>query len=643
MVSLSAALSAYGLYQYFYEMPAAREFYEQNPEEAMRGAGLWYEPGSEARELYEQRLSSVEPLSTFALTNSLAGFLAPWLVVCLGMGVSLLAHPGREDRLLAGAPSDGPCIGARGRVGALWALAGVPCVAVLVGLCLMLTKSRSAYLATLVGIVLLALSACSWGRLRRGMVVVVGLAGLLLVVAAALAAGGLDLQVLSEAAKSLGYRVQYWKASLGMIAEHPWVGCGPGNFQDCYPAYKLPTASEEIADPHNFLLEIWATAGTFALLAFVTALAAFYFVLGRAWLRGAAAGGSSEVVETQRPCAAGKPRHLGRFWDRLFQGESDLAGTARRKSSWGEVARGDRPECVFGGAAAGYMLGIVLGFMSEAPPGLMPLFIGLPCAVVAAFSLFRWADGGELPLMLPAIGVTVLLVNLLAAGALALPGVAGTLWILMALGLTGIEKFPARRLPRGAAFGLLASGAVLAALCYSTAYGPVVRSRAALARAAENPRQAEQHLAEAVMADPLWAEPWSQLASLDYSRWEASGDAAAFQAFEMSSRAAITRRPSSSRLWWTLGERYFAAASRAGGGKTLPQAVAAYRRAVELYPNSANYQAGLALALRAAGDSVGYGEHRDQALWLDEVTPHADKKLRSELRKSLERNDSAQK
>ena len=39
------------------------------------------------------------------------------------------------------------------------------------------------------------------------------------------------------------------------------LGVGPGNFQQTYPAYKLPQASESVADPHNFLLEVWATAG----------------------------------------------------------------------------------------------------------------------------------------------------------------------------------------------------------------------------------------------------------------------------------------------------------------------------------------------------------------------------------------------
>ena len=66
-----------------------------------------------------------------------------------------------------------------------------------------------------------------------------------------------------------------------MIADHPWLGCGPGNFQNAYTRYKLPEASEEIADPHNFLLEIWATAGTPAALAFLAMLACFAWALHR--------------------------------------------------------------------------------------------------------------------------------------------------------------------------------------------------------------------------------------------------------------------------------------------------------------------------------------------------------------------------
>ena len=93
------------------------------------------------------------------------------------------------------------------------------------------------------------------------------------VVAGAILAGGVDVPILSEATRSFDYRLQYWRATLPMIAHFPLRGVGPGNFQDYYTQFKLPEASEEVGDPHNFVLEVWATAGTVAFLALVAVLA----------------------------------------------------------------------------------------------------------------------------------------------------------------------------------------------------------------------------------------------------------------------------------------------------------------------------------------------------------------------------------
>ena len=60
-----------------------------------------------------------------------------------------------------------------------------------------------------------------------------------------------------------------------------WWGVGPGNFAGPYLKYKLPQSSEEILDPHNLFLEVWATGGFWALLALTAALIlAFWNVLG---------------------------------------------------------------------------------------------------------------------------------------------------------------------------------------------------------------------------------------------------------------------------------------------------------------------------------------------------------------------------
>ena len=54
-----------------------------------------------------------------------------------------------------------------------------------------------------------------------------------------------------------------------MIRDQPWFGVGPGNFGRHYPRYMAPTDFEKVKDPHNFALEIWASCGILALLAFL--------------------------------------------------------------------------------------------------------------------------------------------------------------------------------------------------------------------------------------------------------------------------------------------------------------------------------------------------------------------------------------
>ena len=52
--------------------------------------------------------------------------------------------------------------------------------------------------------------------------------------------------------------------------------------------HKLPQSSEEILDPHNLFLEVWATGGSWALLALVAALASgIWLLLGRSPRAGA--------------------------------------------------------------------------------------------------------------------------------------------------------------------------------------------------------------------------------------------------------------------------------------------------------------------------------------------------------------------
>ncbi|MDO4559242.1 MAG: O-antigen ligase family protein, partial [Planctomycetia bacterium] len=251
LLSMTFGLATIALYQYFDEMPRARAQYHADPDAALRAAGLWYEPGSTQRNLFAQRLESVEPNGPFALTNSLAGVLVPGLVIGAvlwmtewtrrkrGRGgplstVTVSGIPHERKRLLPWRP--GPCISWGGCASRL-VVSGWFLVAIFA---LLLTKSRAGYLALVTGVGMgIVLCAGRRGRkiLLGGAVILCALVGIGVMV------GGIDREILSEAGKSLGYRLEYWEATASMIADHPLTGVGPGNFQSIYTRYKLPWSS----------------------------------------------------------------------------------------------------------------------------------------------------------------------------------------------------------------------------------------------------------------------------------------------------------------------------------------------------------------------------------------------------------------
>jgi hypothetical protein len=563
----AVGLSGYGLYQYAYEMPHSQAEYAADPDAAMRAAGLWYPPDSPQRELFESRLQSTEPIATFALTNSLAGYLAPWLVMAVGIMVCSSGSLRSRKRLI--------CL--------------IPIAA-----CLLLTSSRSGCIATAFGLALVWFFCRERKKPLSWKLPVVAVVLVSVIIAAA---GMFNRQIFREASKSLGYRVQYWQSTMQMIAEHPLTGCGPGNFQHAYTRFKLPEASEEVADPHNFLLEVWATAGTPAMLAMLAVLGCFFYTM---W-------------QTGPPCS-------GRACPTLP---------------------------IYLGAACGFLLSVPLGLLSAAPPGVAAVMIGLPLAAGCVALLNGWVDCGRLPSWLPATGVVVLLVNLLAAGGIGFPAVAGSLWLLMALGLNLAESDVPRlsqpcstitrpKRPWHAVVGL-AVAVALAAACYASAYGPVLRCQGAMHRAWRNPADARQHLAEAAAADPLSDRPLRQLAAIELEQWRVDHDAEQFERFETYNTFALRLSPNSSNAWLTAGDWYYEAFAETGRRKDIEQAVDAYRHAVQLYPNSGLHRAKLALALRAAGDRHGFHTEAQTALSLDRLTPHADKKLPEEFRNRLMR------
>ncbi len=411
-----------------------------------------------------------------------------------------------------------------------------------------------------------------------------------LLIAAAIGVGALDREVLSEAGKSLGYRLQYWQATCAMIADHPWFGCGPGQFQGYYTQYMLPEASETVADPHNFLLEVCATAGLPGGLALLLAIAIV------AW-------------HVMRPAAA-----------RLGQDDAPA-------------------HFVYVGAAGGFLLAWALGPLATVPLGLAAFAGGSASAALAVAALEPWVRRGTLTAGVLAIAGGALLVNLLAGGGINFAGVAGSLWLLAALCLASTER--RRPLPVTGAAALLVTAAALGVGFYVTAYAQALACNAELDLADVDASHAEAHLQAAAAADPQNAEPLKRLAMLQWEYWRQRPSPAAFERWVATIDEAARLDPHAAPLAELKGDICLEVYRHTHEPEPLALAVEAYRRAVALYPNSGILHAKLAVALAEAGEGHEAAGEARMALHLDEATPHADQKLPTELLERLQPLGSA--
>ena len=558
MISLALGLSTYGIYQYSVSLPRERAgYFSATPEEqaAIRtSAGVTAPQGSPHATHFEKRLNSLEPWATFGLANSLAGFLVPWLVILLAM-------------VTTGWPSN------QGRLRRL----GV-CLLVLlpIAVCLAFTKSRAGYLGTIVGGLFLLPSVVVHNQGGRwfGSVICVLIVASCALVAGVWLVGAVDLEVLTEAPKSLGYRMDYWRSTAHMIQESPWFGCGPGNFQDYYLQHKLPRAGEEIKDPHNFILEIWSTAGTPALLALVVALASgchFFFHRSRSL--------GQQNILTGQPSVSS-------------DGVSGMSGVAP----------------IYLGAVAGLLLALPVGWMVDYSLSLEFLLTCVPAAALAAWLLLPWVKAGHLNWQVAFAASGASLINLLFAGGILYLAVSGTLLLVTALGLHLVMS----ETPRVAVVGRVRNTAgflvvlILVLACYFTAYRPVLGR-----------------------ADPWNANSWKSEAHERVSNWLKTGSDDALEDFDLAV-AHIQRLDShSSQAQRQLGMWYLVARKREDRPRFRLRALNAFRRAADLYPGNAMAHAEFAWALHVVGQDLQAAKSATEALRLDRMNPHQELRLGS--------------
>ncbi|MBX9789566.1 MAG: O-antigen ligase family protein [Pirellulales bacterium] len=627
MLAIAVGISGYALYQYFVSLPADRAMYLDDPDAALAAEGLDFPPGSTERELFEQRLFSTEPPGTFALANSLAGWLVPWLLVAPAIGWLSWREFYRGNATIL-----------------VRVLAGAAAIALVGGFALVLTKSRSAMAGVVVGggLVLVALARRGTINPKRAAAIAATIsAAIALMVAVGVLVGGLDREVLSEAPKSLGFRWQYWQATIQMVREHPWLGCGPGNFGDHYTRFKLPTASEEINDPHNLILEVAATAGLPGALALIVVL------VGATWLcfRRTSIGFETSMEPTSCATASSSSSAVSNL---ALLSKPAVVPRQGFETALLQVTTGQRSILI--GAAAGLVLAWLgprlTGGLIDIAPSLSTTMGFAAVGAVVVWLLWPWVERGRLPTSILAAAALALAFNLLAAGGIAFPAVAGSLWLLIALALNvAPEHAPEQSAAANAAqfslgraalsvIGIAALGSAVG--CYWTGYQPVVLSmiQSSAARASTGV-EAERRLEAAAASDPYAAQPQLDLAQWHFERWLHDQRPESLALFEAAQAKAIELRPHQSAVWLRVGQWYRQIGARTNRPEHFARAVEACRRAVELYPNHARERAVLALAYKAAGRSDEARRAAAAAWEFDRLTPHADQRLHPSLRDEL--------
>jgi hypothetical protein len=529
------------------------------------------------RAMRQRLIESTEPLGRFALTNSFAAILLVALILLLGEMASSWRNSSAQAK--------------SSQATRAFLLA----ITLLIAFVLLLTKSRTAVIALVAGSALSFVvtfrgrfrTALFWGFLGTGAL------GILLLVA--WAAGGLDRYVFSEAPKSLEYRTEYWIGAWRVIQDHPWLGVGVGNFRQHYLQHKLAKSSEEVLDPHDFLLEAWVTGG---IIAFAGLAVLIFAALAGCRRRSDPPIADSPATDWRTSA----PSILCVAIGLLFAEQWLLEGLTD-----GELV-------AIGGLSilAAFLLNRATRFSS-------------PTASV-------WTDTATKTAWF------ALSVHLLGAGGMEMPAII-QLWLCLsalAASPAHVETAAPRQWPTYAP-GLVCTVAGLLFFTHlATATVPSMKTRAfanladAEALVGLRPDRIDERLKDAAAADRFDPEPWRRRAQFAFQQWMRLQSDEWFDQAIADQHAAIARdphHPHDQRLLAEFHLRRFAIDNRPADAEA---AVNAARKSLELYPNQVAGRRVLAESLAAAGQNAEAAKAARHTLELDDLwlkLGHVDKTL----------------
>ncbi|MCC6512101.1 MAG: O-antigen ligase family protein [Pirellulaceae bacterium] len=641
LIAMAVFQSTFALHQYAISMPEARAAYMRDPDRELAKANIDAPPGSEIRSQYESRLlGSFEPTGTFALTNTLAVLLSG---VIVALGLSLIVNDRDQPKEL------------RPRFSRLAFGLMVLSLALIV-IAWLLTKSRSGYLSVvLVGLLAGAMrTVCRQPRTRQphentkpstpghdpsevmhagrssatalvavvsGIVAVVVLAGSVMLLAG-------DALVLSEAPKSIAFRLEYWQAASRMIVDYPWTGVGLGNFQSYYPQYKVPLASEIIADPHNWLFDLAACCSAPALIIVLFGLSALLLRSRSGWKH-------SDSEPGQRPS------------------DSD----AGAQNLW--------PQSVWIGAGVGFVLTAAMQWLVQEILDIEATVLSLMVSGVALWSLLSLRPTLATMRSMALLAVVAMLICLLISGSWQASGIALPMATWLAICSPGATTASAARLLKAdhaimqptneSKFGLLIMLIALVAFWWQT-WRPVHNSwtfeQNAMSQLVQGNFSAAQDSARAsIAADSLSQSPrvlLVQILTTDAQQaTQFNSDKVAFQErvdeIEQAVQALLTCDSVSYLNWNLAGESVLglaATAKRAGFSDDIvrdlvTRAAEYYAQAAQRYPSSVAIHAQNAVVLAwlnrsgAPNSEPGLSQDRElqEVYALSDATPHTNRQL----------------
>jgi hypothetical protein len=601
ILGLACGLSAIAIHQHFITLPNDIRLYnaaKDSTEMLYEQTGQWMPAGSSVRQQFENRLNSRLPTATFALSNSLAGFLVPWFVVLFA--ITLMCR--RPSLTVAG-------------IAAMLLLAA----------CLYSTGSRSGGLAAIAGSLLFVgeLARSKWLSWRRLAYSLGAVAAAVLISALIASATSVGCTAITAAARSMEFRIEYWQATLAMIRDNLMFGCGPGQFQDYYATYKLPQAAEVVQDPHNWLFEVWATAGTPAALLLLSVLAIL-------------------LVRTAR----------------IADDVHDLAHSAIAATVVRNRTAPTSLDVIALGGMAGLALGAAIAWLTGLPVRPIHLIL-LIASLISVWLIWReWARGGALPPRLPLIAVVALLINLLAAGGINYPSIAASLWLLVAIqcnladdaavrvtdeSITGpppprILQSPVTRWTAGLALSALVAAAIW------TGYQPVMAARLQLsiadaALADGRADQSRSALEAALAADPWSADAATRLAAQRFADYQSLPTPSQRQSLLGADEGARRLAPHRSSIWAESAEHAAAIHRHTGSVEDVEAARALWNEAIALYPSRAELHAEAANFWRSIGDGARARAAATQSLEFDDLqgaAGHTDRLLDPTIRSQME-------